>query len=97
MPSVYDVRNLISNQFGYSPRETLQDLDELIKDIENESWKQQLKDEKYDYAEKTGYCPKCYDKLEMIDHYEESSEYFGRPVSEKFVICRCPSCGYIKE
>lgn len=97
MPSPYEIRNLISNQFGYTTRETLQDLDELINDIESESWRQQLKEEKNDYAEKTGYCPICYEKLEIINHYEESSEYFGRPVSQKFITYGCPCCGYIKE
>jgi uncharacterized protein with PIN domain len=98
MPSPNDITLMFARQHGAEPKDVILDLNELLEDIEDENWKQRLRDDKLSYAERTKSCPRCGEPLEMIDKWKESrGEMCGKEVHENMYKFGCTSCGYIKE
>ena len=97
LPSPNDMVQMI-NRNNHDPSETIKDLNELLEDIENLSWKKRLIEEKLDYCDRTFSCPDCGTPLEIIDKWEESrGEMMGREVYEEMCTVGCTKCNYIKE
>jgi hypothetical protein len=97
MPSANEVLQMINRDFGHTPTETIEELNDLINQLPKCSFKDNLIEERDDYCERTEYC-KCGNKLEIVDQWKESrGEMLGRVVYEDIYVIGCTSCGYIKQ
>jgi len=100
MPSKYDLIQMINRNNHYA-RETIQDVNELIEDIDNDpkAFTYELAEEIESFSRKLNLCPLCGERIVQIGKDYQHSEYFGQPVNEQINRYGCdnPSCGYIKE
>ena len=98
MPSPNDIIQMTSRNYGYKPVDTIQDINELLEDIEDEKWKERLRDDRDSYADRTNSCRRCGEPLEVINQWKESrGEMHGREVYEEMYKLGCTKCGYIKD
>lgn len=99
MPSPYDLIQLINSQFAYTQKDTIEEINELISDIDKDPKKftYELSEELSDWCKTKNKCPLCGEEIVQIGVDYESSEYFGYPTNEKIVryACDSPSCSYI--
>lgn len=85
------------NRNNHNVSDTILDVNELIDEIPNCTWRDKLIEERDDFAEKVGHC-KCGSPLETIDQWKESrGEMLGREVYEDMYKLGCTKCGYIKQ
>jgi hypothetical protein len=100
MPSKYEIIQMINRQFSHSPRETIEEVNELIEDINNDpkAFTYELAQEIEEFSEKLNLCPLCGCDIIQIGKDYESSEYLGQTVKETIIrySCDSSSCGYIK-
>lgn len=94
----YDLLQMI-NRNNYEVSETIQYTNELIKDIRNnpKELADKLENDKDSLADRNNRCPKCGERLIVLDKWDESrGEMQGREVYETMYKYGC-DCGYIKE
>lgn len=101
MPSPNEILQMINRQFGITQQQVIEEVNELIKTIDDDPKKftYELSKELEQYCERIGLCPLCGSKVIRLGLDFEPSEYFGQPVNEEIVRYGCESsnCGYIKE
>ena len=89
------------NRTNHNVEDTIQDINELIEDIDNNPKKfvYDLSNELEEWCDQLGRCPLCGSKVIELDSGYQSSEYFGQLVQERIPIygCEATNCGYIKE
>lgn len=97
--SKYDLIQMYNRNNHYAS-ETIQDINELIEDIDNDPKKftYELTKEIEEFADKVNLCPLDGGEIVQIGKDYQSSEYFGRLVNEQITRYGCdnPNCGYIK-
>ena len=97
----YDLIQMYNRENHGNVENTIQDINELIADIDNNPKKfiYNLSNELEEFSEKLMRCPLCGGKIIELDVDYEASEYFGQPVQETISTYGCESvnCGYIKE
>lgn len=98
--SKYDLIQMYNrNNYG-NVENTIQDINELIEDIDNDPKKfiYDLSNELEEFAEKVMRCPLCGNRVIELDSSYQSSEYFGQPVQERMLTygCECSNCSYIR-
>ena len=97
--SKYDLIQMI-NRSNFDVKDTIQYANELADDIDGNFKKfiNELREENYSLADRTGRCRRCGEPLEVINQWKESrGEMCGREVYENMCKFGCTSCGYIKE
>lgn len=99
MPSKYDLIQMINRDNHYA-RETIEDINELIEDIDTDPKKftYELAQEIENFSQKLNLCPLCGSELIEIDKWDESrGEHCGREVSEIMYKYGCESsnCSYV--
>jgi hypothetical protein len=101
MPSPYELVQLVNNQFGIQPQETIEEINDLRSEIDKDPKKftYELSQEIEEFSEKLGLCPLCGCNLVKLESSYEPSEYCGQSVYEEHSRygCESSSCSYIKE
>jgi len=96
--SPYDILQMI-NRTNRNANETIQDVNDLIADIDNDPNKftYELSQEVDEFAKKLNLCSLCGGEIVQIGRDFEDSEYFGNPVQEQInrYGCDSPDCSYI--
>lgn len=94
--SKYEIIQMFNRNNHYT-RETIQDINELIEDIDTNPKKftYELSEEIEQFAEKLKLCPLCGANIVQIGRDEQFSEYSGQPVSEQINKYGCDECNYI--
>lgn len=98
--SKYDLIQMFNRNNHYA-RETIQDINELIEDIDNDPKKftYELSEELSQFGEKLNLCPLCTSNIIKLNSNYEFSEYQGNEIAEEIPIygCENANCGYIKD
>lgn len=97
----YDLIIAILDSEGGNEQSTIELINELTSDLLDEnkdcSWGKALANEIEEFALQHGRCPVCGGRLVYKSVHEETTEYFGLPVSEEVTETSCHDCDYIYE
>ena len=87
----------IFNRNNYEVQETIEDINELIEQIDNDSnnFTYNLSEALEEWSLQLKKCPLCGANIIKINTNEEHSEYQGQDVSEIINRYGCEDCNYI--
>jgi len=96
----YELTQMI-NRNNHEVSETMQDINTLVSDIRNnpKELANKLEEDKNLLADRTNSCPRCGERLIIVDKDYFNYDYLGQEGVQSIDIYGCDnsSCGYIKE
>lgn len=91
---IFDILDYAVDNKFITRKEQVEILKEILKDIEKNYFERKVLRETDTIIEDLNLCPVCYSELITVD-CKDTSEHFGRPVSETSYIYKCTNCGKI--